>query len=136
MDLATLDLESAAERGFELELRHPATAAPLGAFITVYGADSEVYQNALADLQRAIVEEFQASGKAGRPRERVRQDKVDLAVAATKTWRNVTLDGVELAPTQDNFRKLYGRKGMGWIREQVDAAVENRANFLPAASKG
>jgi hypothetical protein len=40
---------------------------------------------------------------------------------------------VEIAFTEDNVRKLYGAYPV--VREQVEAFISNRANFIPASSR-
>jgi len=42
----------------------------------------------------------------------------------------VTVDGKELACNKDNAAALYER--FPWIKEQVDTAVGDRANFINA----
>ena len=60
----------------------------------------------------------------------IENDTIELLAAVTAGWRgDFVLDGTPLPYTEHNAQQLYRR--FAWIREQVDQAVGNRANFLP-----
>lgn len=141
MDLKDLDTVAGSSKGFELQLFHPGTQADLGMFITVLGRDSEEFKKVSAEHNRRRVAKAQKSGAARLTLslEEVEAESVDLLVACTKSWRQqdkdtpegkatLTLQGEELECTRANAEKLY--KKYPWIREQVDQAVVDRANFL------
>lgn len=131
MDLAELDTRKGAEEGFELQLHRPQDGQPVPIWITVMGADSESYQNAMHTLQRRRADKFTRNKKFVVTPEDVEEDALELLACATSTWRaEVTLDGKPFpAFSKAAARDLYRR--FRWIREQVDAAMGDRANFLP-----
>jgi hypothetical protein len=54
-------------------------------------------------------------------------------VACTKSWRDdtkttLTLEGEELECSRENVLRVY--REYPWIKEQVESAVMERANFL------
>lgn len=130
IDLNDLDLSAAAERGYEFELRHPGTQAPLGMFVTVQGEDSDTYQAELRAMQQRRL----TGRQAPRTVEQIDEQALDLLVLATIGWRGIQRDGSELPCTPENVRAVYRK--FRWVREQVDAAVGDRANFLPALPAG
>ncbi len=130
-DLAELDTVKGADEGCEIELRHPTTGEGLDAFITVIGEDSDHYQEHLRALQKKSVDSFVRSRKVNGvdPEE----EGINLLAAATKSWRSLPpVDGKTLEFNPGNARTLYKR--FPWIREQVAAAVRERANFLPKSA--
>jgi hypothetical protein len=67
------------------------------------------------------------------PIESVEADGIQLLATVTKSWRQgekqtLTVEGKELPCTKDNAVILYER--FPWIKEQVDTAVGDRANFI------
>lgn len=137
LDLSTLDTSRGAEEGFELQLVNPKTGDPLPIWITVSGVDSEAYQAAIRDRQRRQFKAMAQSRKFTLTPEEIEANALDLLVVATRGWRGakgktILLAGEDLAPGTENFRKVY--KQFAWIREQVDAAISDRANFLPGGS--
>lgn len=137
LDLAALSTQAACEKGFELELKHPVTKAPLGVFITVLGKDSHTFRNFTRERGNAMIRkqvELQRRGKQVEPPtlEQAEKDSIDLLVAVTTGWRTgdeptVTHDGRALPFNADNVRFLYKES---WIRDQVDEAVGDLENFM------
>lgn len=121
IDLAVLDTQELAEEGVEFELAHPVSGEPLGVFIKMAGADSRCYRRALADAAD------QRKSRRTTPA-LLRQEGIGITARCTLAWRNVALDGADLPCDYDNARKLYSR--FDWIREQADAAMHDRANFI------
>jgi hypothetical protein len=144
MDLKELDTTAACERGFELELLHPSTAMPLSMFITVVGRDSDTFTKLQNEQNRQRLGRAQKLGN--RPMislDDIEHETIDVLAACTRSWRRIVseegeqkgqelatllLDDQELTCTKANATKLFTR--MKWVREQVDAAVMDRANFL------
>lgn len=130
-DLAELDTAKGAEQGYELELRHPTTHEPIGAFIKVVGQDAESYQEQLRALQKKSVEAMARSRRVnGIDAE---QEGINLLAASTRGWRALPpVDGKPLEFSPENARTLYRR--FPWIREQVATAISERSNFLPKSA--
>lgn len=127
-DLSSLDSAKAAEKGFELVLRNPKTDAELPGRIKLLGADSEVYRERARDFARARAARLNKLRKLSITPEELEAEGIELLVAVTVGWSGITRDGEEFVYSPDNARELYRK--YPWIREQVDAAVGDRANFL------
>lgn len=132
MDLAQLDTTAAANEGADIELLHPTTGAPLGVLITVCGTDSDAYRQALRERQNKRLRNAKRGG-ATLTAEEIEAEALDLLVRCTSGWTGVELDGKPVAFTREAARDLYRR--FRWIREQVDTAIEDRANFLPPSPR-
>jgi hypothetical protein len=134
MDLASL---ASVDEGSTLELRHPGTGAPLldddekPISITLAGKDSDRYRA----TQRAISNRLLKQGRKQTPTvEAMEADAVEVLVACTLEWSGVVIDGEPLKCSAANARKIYTDPRCAWIREQVDAFIDDRANFSKASS--
>lgn len=129
IDLSEFDSKKGAEEGFKLNLRHPKTNQPTSAWIHVLGADSDAYQERIREFQRQRSEILKRNMRATfDPSDRAAQE-LDLLVAMTVGWEHIERKGQPIAFSQEEARKLYAQYPT--IREQVDAAIHDRANFLP-----
>ena len=133
MDLSSLDTRKTADDGAEMQLRHPGTDAVLtqddgkAITITLAGSDSDRYQRA----QRAQANRrLNAGVRRKLTIEELESDTVELLVACTIKWDGIKVGGKVLDCTTDNARKLY--RDYQWIREQANAFIGERANFLKA----
>lgn len=151
MDLKELDTVKAATDGFEVQLYHPGTNEDLGIFITVLGRDSEEFTKLQSQQNQRRSGKMFKSGQfkpGSLTDEEVKRDTIALLAACTKSWREappakkengvgaaaaekvaekstLTIAGAELPCTRDNAVQLY--TDHPWIREQIDAAVSDRA---------
>jgi hypothetical protein len=132
LDLSAFDFEKAAETGFELVLRNAVTDEPLPGKIRLLGADSQTYKDKAKAILRPQLERLNRGRRMRRSLEDIEAEALELLVAATQGWSGMTLDGAEFPFSADNARWLYQNRK--WIREQVDAAVGDRANFLPRSA--
>lgn len=145
MDLKQLDVVGGANEGFEFELLHPTTNAPLGIFITVLGQDSDEFRRVLAEHNQRRVDKFMRNG-VYRPgpltMQELEANAIDLLAASTKAWRDadakvakgtIVMDEKAYPCNRENAIRIYTANP--WIREQVDLEVGNRANFLRGSKK-
>lgn len=132
MDLTHLDTRKGAEQGFELALTHPETGARLGATMLLLGADAEEYQRQVRAFQKKRTQQFLRQRKYTLSPEEAEEEAIELLVVATLGWKDVVVDGKPLEFNHDNARMLYTR--FPWLREQVQEAVTDRANFLPRSA--
>lgn len=132
-----VDTVSLAEAGQRLELRDATGNVMVskgGAVaVTLLGVDSTKYRDTMDSVTRARVEALQKAAQTGTP---IVQDKAAFAIevlaAVTTGWENVNdSQGNPIAFTPENVSALYAYPA---IREQVDAFVSSRANFLKASS--
>lgn len=135
INLATLDTEQASDAGVEIQLKHPVTGAPLEAWITIYGRDGRRYEDKQIELQRRRLE-LMAAGRAvdDDAVRRTAQDAIELVAAMTKGWRELQLGDTPAAFSEAEALKLYSRRGLRWIRDQVDEAIHTRALFMPGGA--
>ena len=136
MDLRTLDTKAGAEAGFDVPLRHPSTGKLLdGMTIRVHGADADIYRDSMIARQRARLER-QARNPGVMPALDVIDNMHDearaLLVAITIGWQGIELDGAPVVFSREACDRVY--RDFSWVREQVDAAVHDRANFLPGSA--
>ncbi|MFO1126374.1 MAG: hypothetical protein U1E25_14595 [Methylocystis sp.] len=133
-DLASLDTTPAAEAGAEMKVLHPTSGAVLSQedgqpiVITLVGEDSERFRRASrASLDRRL--KRQSAGVSAPPSaEELENNAIETLVACTIGWSGIALDGKTLDCTPENARMIYKR--LRWLREQVDAFINDRANFL------
>lgn len=124
-DVAAFDLKARSEAGAPLTLRHPKTGEKLPAVIWLQGEDAENYRKTLrAQIDRQIAER-KLELTAAELEERL----IERLAAITLRFENIEFEGVSYDTTPANVLRLY-REHL-WIREQVAAFVEDRANFLP-----
>jgi len=132
MDIATLDTRKAGEDGFPLKLRHPDTGDELDITITVKGSDSQTYQDCVNEQQQRRMERSIRRGKMGATPQEVRQEATELLAAVTAGWQGLVEQGAPVPFSTGTATRIY--TDYPWIREQVDAAIHNRANFLPRSA--
>lgn len=128
MDISTLSTAALSNDGAELEIRHPQTGKPTGIVIVLRGRDSKVY--------RQLTNEFRAKAmreKIDDPINAAESKAVESRVACTVTWRGMVKDGKEWTFSADRARELYTDEGYGWLVDQIDQFIQDRANFLPKA---
>lgn len=138
MDLKKLDTVAAADKGFEIQLFNPGDMSNLGIFITVLGRDSADYRKISSQHSRKRVQKMTKGNQfrmGSLTTEELESDTIELLAGVTKAWRDegekldnqVLIDGVKYDCDLANAVMLYTR--YPWIREQVDVAVMDRANF-------
>lgn len=117
------------ERGFDVPIIDD-EGDEIDFYITVVGVDSPTYKAKSTELQRARMNQMFRKKSAMEP-EDAEKDALDLLVAATRGWRGAAspLGDEPLEFSAGNARRLYRERPQ--IREQVDRAINNRANFLP-----
>lgn len=101
----------------------------------ILGKEGSRFEKIMIDEAEAL-KDLVASGKSLSEADKILRQR-DLFVKCTEGWENVPqgwVDGTDDdAPTpfsNESAAKLYGQAGMLWIRDQLDAYVEERQNFL------
>lgn len=132
-DLSSLDTAKGAEEGSTLEVRHPTTGAVLvngdgrSVTLTLAGMDSQRAKKAeAAALNRRLKMGGRRSSSV--TAEELNNDTLEVLSSITLGWSGFVVDGKELEVNLENARRLY--KQWHWLREQAQAFVEDRANFL------
>lgn len=133
VDLSSLRVSANESAVFELELLHPGDQAPLGAYVGIIGQDSPEYRARQRDFERDHLRNYQKKRNFTITPEESEAQAIELLATATKSFRGLVLDGREVDASM--ARAIYADPGYSWIREQVSAAMQDRANFLPKSAK-
>lgn len=130
-DVAAMDPKALANAGVEMELVDTRTGNKTGVFITVLGVDSDVAQDYFAERVMRAQRQMRKTGQqAVESVADMKARRIELAVACTVGWRNMTYQGKDLPFTAANATMLYGQ--VRPILDQVDAWIAETANFLPS----
>lgn len=128
MDLNdVLNFVDDADRGAELELRHPVTTLPTGLKLTLAGPDSRIQRSAKLMMADEAAEIARADGTVS-AEDRERAAIAQLARCVIR-WE-IVQDGDALPLNHANAVKLFT---VPWVREQADLFAGNRANFTGVA---
>ena len=128
MDLASLDLTAAADRGADMHLEHPVSGAPLltdaGEPITIrlLGNDSREFRAAIGELAE------KQAGKRRQSLDAAEAHSCELLARLTTGWHGLVFNGETLSFTRENAARLYRERP--WIREQADRFIGDRGNFF------
>lgn len=131
VDLAALDTVKGANEGFDVDIYNPATNEDLGIKIRVLGKDSDEFQKVSRAQSKKRMAKISKGGfrnQSSIPVEEIEQDGIELLAACTRGWSGVVIEGKEIPYNQPAAVDLYTR--FPWIREQVDTAIGDRANFI------
>ncbi len=128
MDLASLDLTKASNDGAWITLKHPATGEDLSGKIKVVGKDSTKFIQLSEEFRRKTMEDMKSNKTMAQKMESAQAQSDAILVACTVDWDGMMLDGKDLPFSEQNVKMVYER--FGWIKEQIDTAIADRANFL------
>ncbi len=131
IDLAEIDTIKKSNSGFDVRVYHPGTNEDLDIVITVLGKDSDEFQKVSRAHSKKRMAKLSKGGfrsNASIPLEEIEQDGIALLAACTKAWTGIIIDGKTIDCNLENAQMVYER--FPWIREQVDSAVGDRANFI------
>lgn len=130
IDLANIDTVKGANEGFDVQIYHPATNEDLGIVITVIGKDSDEFQKITREQTKRRMQKATKGGfrNVTIPVEELEEDSLKLLAACTKSWKGVVENGKAIECTKENAMAIYEK--YPWIREQVDTAIGDRANFI------
>jgi len=144
MDFSKFDTVAAAEAGAAMPVKHPGNDEPMeweGVPITwtLRGSDSESFQTAVDQSieKNTSKSKKRGGGILGITRADQKNDLISYIVACNVAWSDgfgkmaaqiLQLDG-EFPCTAANARAILTR--VPWLREQANAWIGNRANFLP-----
>jgi len=133
VDLAAIDTVKGSNEGFNVRIFHPGTNEDLDISITVLGKDSDAFQKVSRAQNKKRMAKMQKGGFRSitpAPLEEIEQDGITLLAACTTGWSGVIIEGKEIPFSTDNVVMVYER--FPWIKEQVDTAIGDRANFIKA----
>ena len=130
IDLSTIDTVKGSNEGFNVQIYHPGTNEDLDITITVLGKDSDAFQRISRAQNKKRMAKMQKGGFRNTtvPIEEIEQDGINLLAACTTGWTSIVIEGKEIEFSTDNAIQLYQQ--YPWIKEQVDIAIGDRANFI------
>lgn len=117
----------------ECEIRHPQTAEVLKNaegepfVIHVYGHDSEQYKK----HARKLLDLRLKGKKKDLGANEIEAEAIELLISLTVGWSGIVFDKKPLVFSTAAARDLYGNPAYAWLKEQVEAFVQDRSNFLP-----
>lgn len=128
MDLNKLDLTKASNEGTWYTLKHPSSNEDLPMKIKIIGKDSDKFIKLSEDFRRSTLDDMKNNKTVEQRIETSKEYGDNLLIACTIEWQGIELDGKKLECTPENVRLVYKR--FGWIKEQIDTAIADRANFI------
>ena len=132
IDLTAIDTVKGSNEGFDVKIYHPGTMVDLGIIINVLGKDSDEFQEVLRTQSKKRLSKitkggFRVQNMTPLPEE-IEADGLELLIKCTKSWSGVVIEGKDVEFSYDNVLRIYER--FPWIKEQVDTAIGDRANFI------
>ena len=132
IDLAVIDTVKGSNEGFDIKIYHPGTMVDLGITINVLGKDSNEFQKISRAQSKKRMSKMNRGGFRVQnmipPPEEIEADGLELLAKCTKFWSGVVIDNKEIEFSYDNALMVYER--FPWMKEQVDTAIGDRANFI------
>lgn len=125
-----LDLKSIIPKDtITLELEHPSTQEPLGAFITLAGpSHPETLKAGRAALDKQLKKgEGLLRGMTASSLER---DMANALAARTLGWSGLAMAGDEVPFSREQAVQIYLDEDLQWIRKQVEAALKDTSRFF------
>lgn len=137
--LSAVDTVSRSNEGVDMPILTPGSGmvvldpenVPMS--LRLVGQDSEIYRR----LTRAAIMEratkSSTTGISDTTVDEIQARSIDILVACTIGWNMWDTDGNRVPFSADGVRALY--EGYPSIKDQADAFIVTRANFLPASPK-
>ncbi len=135
MDLSTLSTKQKSEEGVVMTVEDPRTGEPLlddqgeGVTITVAGSDSKAYRTYSRKIQNKRLKNLKPGQRSlNIDSEEMEEEALELMCKCTLGWSGIAWQGEALECTPQNAKMLFTE--LGWLREQVDIFITDRANFF------
>jgi len=153
-DLNSLDTVSGSDAGAKIAIVHPATKEPVGINIFVLGKHSHAFRDLMRERINKRVKAESLAARRGKPlepktAEEAERDALEMLVACTTGWETeffhvdekgqriiddtkptIRLGEERLEFNAQNALRVYNNNLV--IREQVDDAIGDLENFIPA----
>ena len=113
----------------------PRTGRPLGTdkapvTVSLVGRDSQEYRDAQAHFLDKLRSDATKRRATSLTTEEADANALAILAACTKGWEGIEWDGKPLAFSPSAAVQIYA--DLPWLRDQVDAFVGDRTNFLPS----
>lgn len=117
-------------RQAEVEITHPISGKPLGAFVTLASPDHPARRNAIAAASRRLRE---AGDDGAELLDELTEETVTGSILG---WRGILLDGVELVFSCEAARDLLKRPQFYWLLRQLVIKLGEQENFIKTSAPG
>lgn len=119
----------------ELEIVHPLSLLPLGAWFLLAGPEHQARKRAQVQYARKLRERLARGDVVDVELVTDEEAETEMMVAATLGWHGpeggpVLFGGVPLPFSPEAARKLYSDPDRRWLRDQVLNALERRRLFI------
>lgn len=128
MDLSKFDTSKKSEQGSDLIVLDPSTGEQTDMIIKLVGTDSSRYRNKLKEQAERRLQAGKKNTKTI-DIDKAERDSCEMLAACTISWQNVSEGKEAVEFNQANAQSLYLRHR--WLREQVEAFVQDRTHFFP-----
>lgn len=132
MDLASIDLQTAAEEGISVKLQHPATGEYIidengeNLFINILGKDSKTWQSVAKRINTRNANRYKDKKI---PPAVLEAALYEILAECTTGWsKTLEYEGEPLKCNAENAAMLYEKRN--WIAEQLIEAAADRANYF------
>lgn len=112
-----------------MDIKHPATEAPVGLRITLL---PDSHPKVRAASRKSLDERLQGKGKITAAK--MEQGRTDMLVASVGGWEwqgDLTFHGEKPTLTDESLRKVL--KELPWVGDQLEVELGNRAEFFRSA---
>lgn len=116
----------------EIELRHPVSGDPLGAFVTLASPDHPERRQARIDIARA--QRGRADPDGDESVELVDAAALEFLSRIVLGWRRIKVDGVELDYSPGAVRELLAPDAMRWLTNQILHEAGRTENFIETSA--
>lgn len=133
-DIARLDSRTRAQQGVKFIVRDPRSNRPVltddkqSVFITLAGSNSDIYEAAVEEAQRARADS--ASRGQDMTREMLRTERAMIVKACTMGWNFDMRDGQPFPFSPENAEALWLDRRVNWLLSEAYTFIQNEAHFL------
>lgn len=132
-DLSNFNTKTLSNDGAWMTAVSPADGLELDIRIKCAGLDSAYFQSAKEKFENKRRKKLENG--AGLPSaQELDAARLQTLSECTLAWENVEVDGKPLECNRINAAYVY--RNYPWLREQVDAFIGDRRNFLPSSAEG
>lgn len=125
MDISSI--KNTSGQGAVLTIVHPLTGDDTDIKITLAGVDSEQYRKARNAIQNR---RLQKPGKLKLDSDTLEREGLELLAACILGWENLLVNGASVPCTKASAIEVLGDPNFGWLRDQCDAFIGDRQNYL------
>jgi hypothetical protein len=111
---------------------HPVTGEPTQMKIKLLGVDSPRYRMAVKEITERYIPRIDRNPRFRLTPDEQDRDNAELLSRVTVGWHGFTENGKHLEFSRERAHDFYINAHFRWLRNQVEAWIANRSNFIPA----